>query len=65
MNTDNLTRREFLKLQGLAAGGLALAGSGVFQAAQAAESCSSKNTYTHAATHTFIIRSSLFFILLL
>jgi ribonuclease Z len=42
MNKDNLTRREFLKLQGLAAGGLALAGSGVYKARPEAETCSSK-----------------------
>jgi ribonuclease Z len=42
MNKDNLTRREFLKLQGLAAGGLALAGSGAYKAPPAAETCSSK-----------------------
>ena len=42
MNKENLTRREFLTLQGLAAGGLALAGSGVYKAAPATETCSSK-----------------------
>ena len=42
MDKENLTRREFLKLQGLAAGGLALAGSGIQPASQANEKCSSK-----------------------
>jgi ribonuclease Z len=42
MNRHILTRREFLKLEGLAAGGLVLAGSGAYQAAQTSGTCSSK-----------------------
>jgi ribonuclease Z len=42
MTNNKFTRREYLKLQGLAAGGLALVGSGAHQAAQAAKTCSSK-----------------------
>jgi ribonuclease Z len=39
MKNPKISRREFLKLQGLAAGGLALIGSSVYRAAAAAESC--------------------------
>lgn len=42
MNNHKVTRREYLKLQGLAAGGMALAGSTVYKTAQATETCSSK-----------------------
>jgi ribonuclease Z len=43
MTKHKLSRRDFLKLQGLAVGGLALTGSSATQAALAAETCSSKN----------------------
>jgi hypothetical protein len=43
MNKHKLSRRDFLKLQGLAVGGLALTGSSAARAALAAETCSSKN----------------------
>lgn len=42
MDSNKLTRREYLKLQGLAVGGLALVGSGVYRAKRAPETCSSK-----------------------
>ena len=42
MSSLKFTRREYLKLQGLVAGGLVLAGSGVHQSVQASEACSSK-----------------------
>ena len=42
MSGNQFTRREFLKFQGLVAVGLAAAGSGVYRAAEAADSCSSQ-----------------------
>ena len=42
MSSQKFPRREYLKLQGLVAGGLALAGSGIHRSAQAVETCSSK-----------------------
>jgi ribonuclease Z len=42
MNRTNISRRDFLKIQGVSAIGLALAGRGVYRAALASETCSSK-----------------------